>query len=64
MIPYRPPPVLVHRPLRLTVNERVDKEGSVRSPLDEAKVRVAGSGLDRAPREHHSAESIHCGGER
>ena len=27
MIPYRPPRVLVPRPLRLTVNERVDKEG-------------------------------------
>ena len=129
MIPYRPPPVLVPRPLRSTVNERVDKEGSVRSPLDEAKVlagaerfrdagvgaiaacflwsfpspgherraagilrealpgvyvsasfevlprirgttawyvfgnRVAGSGLDRTPRERHGAESIHCGGE-
>jgi hypothetical protein len=128
--PYRPPPVLVPRLLRLTVNERVDKEGSVRSPLDEATVpaaaegfrdagvgrsrpassgrscrpdtraapptscakhsrvsmsaprsgrcpesgsttawyvsgnRVAGSGLDRAPREHHGAESIHYGGER
>jgi len=31
VFPYRPPPVLVPRPLRLTVNERVDKEGNVRS---------------------------------
>jgi hypothetical protein len=130
VFPYRPPPVLVPRPLRLAVNERVDKEGNVPSPLDETKVlaaaeasvtpewgdrgllplvvpiararaprrrhpargtpgclcqpprsrccpesgsttawyvfgnRVAGSGLDRAPREHHDTESIHRGEER
>jgi len=127
VFPYRPAPVLVPRPLRLTVNKRVGKEGSVCSPLDEAKVlaaaqrfrdagvgrsrsassgrsyrpgmssappascaryarvsmsaprprwcpesgsttawyvfgnRVAGSRLDRAPREYHGAESINRG---
>ena len=41
MFPPPPPPVLVPRLLQLAANERVDKEGKVRSPLDEAKVLPA-----------------------
>ncbi len=38
VFPYQPPPVLVPRPLRLTVAERVDKDGEIRTPLDEQQV--------------------------
>ncbi len=54
VFPYRPSPVLVPRLLQLAANERVDQEGKVRSPLDEANVpaaagrfREAGVGLSR-----------------
>lgn len=41
VFPYEPPPVLVPRPLRLPVTERIDKNGAVRKPLVEKEVEAA-----------------------
>jgi N-methylhydantoinase A len=41
VFPYSPPPVLVPRPLRVPVRERVSSEGAVRTPLVEADVESA-----------------------
>jgi len=48
VFPYQAPPVLVPRTLRLPVNERVDKNGRVRTPLAEDDVEAAAQTLREA----------------
>jgi len=45
VFPYAPPPVLVPRPARLPVTERVDADGQVLIPLDESDVERAAAKL-------------------
>src|SRR5439155_10656683 len=45
VFPYAPPPVLVPRPLRLPITERIDKNGDVRTPLVESDVEAAAETL-------------------
>jgi N-methylhydantoinase A len=48
VFPYEPPPVLVPRPLRLPISERIDKNGNVRTALAEREVEEAADALRAA----------------
>ena len=57
---YRLPPPLVPRHLRLAVPERLDSDGNVLLPLDEAAVRALAAGRCAMPRASKPSRSASC----